>query len=125
MTYVNAPIHDLLIRIKNAYKARKLMVADVPYSVFKVEVLKLLQDYGFVQKVAIREEGKKKYIDVSLKPVTNSVDDVPVIKFYSKPSRPWYVGYKELKAVAGGRGIGILSTSAGLLPAHVAKKRKL
>ena len=125
MTYVNAPIHDLLIRIKNAYKARKTIVADVPYSVFKMEVLKLLEQYGFVKKVDVREEGSKKYIDVSLKPVTNSVDDVPVVKFYSKPSRPWYVWYKELKAVAGWRGIGILSTSAGLLPAHIAKQRKL
>jgi ribosomal protein S8 len=56
MTYVNAPIHDLLIRIKNAYKARKTVVADVPYSVFKMEVLKLLEQYGFVKKVDVREE---------------------------------------------------------------------
>jgi small subunit ribosomal protein S8 len=93
--------------------------------VFKMEVLKLLEQYGFVKKVDVREEWSKKYIDVSLKPVTNSVDDIPVVKFYSKPSRPWYVWYKELKAVAGWRGIGILSTSAGLLPAHIAKQRKL
>ncbi len=125
MTYVNAPIHDLLIRIKNAYKARKTIVADVQYSVFKMEVLKLLQQYGFVEKADVREDGNKKYIDVTLKAVTNSVDDIPVVKFYSKPSRPWYVWYKDLKAVAGGKGIGILSTSAGLLPAHIAKKRKI
>lgn len=125
MSYVNAPIHDLLIRIKNAYKARKTDVSDVQYSVFKMEVLNLLKQYGFVEDMSIREEGTKKFIDISLKPVTNAVDDVPVVKFYSKPSRPWYVGYKELKAVAGGRGIGILSTSAWLLPAHVAKKRKI
>jgi small subunit ribosomal protein S8 len=125
MSYVNAPIHDLLIRIKNAYKARKTDVSDVQYSVFKMEVLNLLKQYGFVEDMSIREEGTKKFIDISLKPVVNAVDDVPVVKFYSKPSRPWYVGYKELKAVAWGRGIGILSTSAWLLPAHVAKKRKI
>jgi small subunit ribosomal protein S8 len=112
MSYVNAPIHDLLIRIKNAYKARKTDVSDVQYSVFKMEVLNLLKQYGFVEEMSVREEGKKKFIDITLKPVTNAVDDVPVVKFFSKPSRPWYVGYKELKAVAGGRGIGILSTSA-------------
>jgi ribosomal protein S8 len=100
MTYVNAPIHDLLIRIKNAYKARKVVVSDVQYSIFKMEVLKLLQQYGFVQKVDVHEDGSKKYITISLKPVTNSVDDIPVVKFYSKPSRPRYVGYKEIKAVA-------------------------
>lgn len=125
MTYVNAPIHDLLIRIKNAYKARKSDVSDVQYSHFKMEVLKLLKEYGFIQSMEIREEGKKKFIDITLNPITSVVDDIPVIKFFSKPSRPWYVSYKELKAVAGGRGIGILSTSAWLLAAHVAKKKKI
>ena len=125
MTYVNAPIHDLLIRIKKAYKARKTIVSAVQYSSFKREVLKLLKEYGFVQSMEMHEDGPKKFIDITLKPITNTVDDVPVIKFFSKPSRPWYVSYKELTSVAGGKGIGILSTSAGLLPAHVAKKRKL
>jgi len=60
-----------------------------------------------------------------LKVVENPVNDIPKIKFYSKPSRPWYVGYKEIKPVASGKGIGILSTSQGLLPAHVAKQKKI
>jgi hypothetical protein len=29
----------------------------------------------------------------------------------SKPSRRWYVSYKDLKPVAWGQGIGIISTS--------------
>ncbi len=37
MTYVTAPIHDLLIRIKNAYMARKTLVDDVGFSNFKVK----------------------------------------------------------------------------------------
>lgn len=125
MTYVNAPIHDLLIRIKNAYKARKTTIPAIQYSSFKREILKLLKEYGFVQNMEMNEDGRKKFITVILKPITNMVDDIPVIKFFSKPSRPWYVSYKELTSVAGGKGIGILSTSAWLLPSHVAKKRKL
>ncbi len=125
MTYVNAPIHDLLIRIKNAYKARKILVENVPYSWFKMEVLTLLEKYGFVNGTTVSEDGNKKFITIDLKPVTNPTDDIPVVKFFSKPSRPWYVWYKDLKAVAWWRGIGILSTSEWLLPAHVAKKKKL
>ena len=49
MTYINAPIHDLLIRIKNAYMARKTSVEDVPFSNFKINILELLKQYGFVQ----------------------------------------------------------------------------
>ena len=91
MTYINAPIHDLLIRIKNAYKARKVLVSDIPHSSFKMEVLGLLEQYGFIKGVKVREDGIKKFIDVDLKVITNPVDDIPVVKFFSKPSRPWYV----------------------------------
>lgn len=125
MTYINAPIHDLLIRIKNSYMARKTSVDAVPFSNFKVKVLELLRQYGFVQNFEVKEEGKKKFINVLLKKVVNPVDDVPNIKFFSKPSRPWYVSYKEIKLVAGGKGIGIISTNEGLMPTHVAKQKKL
>ena len=111
MTYVNAPIHDLLIRIKNAYMARKTSVESVPFSNFKVKILDLLKQYGFIQNFEIKEEGKKKLMNVTLKKVINPVNDVPNIKFFSKPSRPWYVSYKDITLVAGGKGIGIISTN--------------
>ncbi len=125
MTYINAPIHDLLIRIKNAYMARKTSVEDVPFSNFKISILELLKQYGFVQNFAITEEGIKKYINITLKRVINPVDDVPNIKFFSKPSRPWYISYKDITSVAWGKGIGIMSTNQWLMPAHVAKQKKL
>ena len=111
MTYINAPIHDLLIRIKNAYMARRTSVESIPFSNFKINILELLKQYGFIQNFKIKEEGKKKYIDIILKKVVNPVDDVPNIKFFSKPSRPWYVSYKNITLVAGGKGIGIISTN--------------
>ena len=111
MTYVNAPIHDLLIRIKNAYMARKTSVESVPFSNFKVKILDLLKQYGFIKNFEITEEGKKKSMKITLKKVVNPVDDVPNIKFFSKPSRPRYVSYKDISLVAGGKGIGIISTN--------------
>lgn len=125
MTYINAPIHDLLIRIKNAYMARKTSVEDVPFSNFKIHILELLKQYGFVQKFDIKEDGIKKHIVVTLKRVIDPVNDVPNIKFFSKPSRPWYVSYKNITSVAGGKGIGIISTNQWLMPTHVAKQKKL
>ena len=111
MTYINAPIHDLLIRVKNAYMARKTSVEAVPFSNFKVNILELLKQYGFIQKFDIVTDGVKKHINITLKKVVNPVDDVPNIKFFSKPSRPWYVSYKNITSVAGGKGIGIISTN--------------
>ena len=125
MSYVNAPIHDLLIRIKNAYMARKTTVEWVVFSNFKVEVLSLLKEYHFIKDFEVLENWKKKTINVQLKVVRDPVNDIPEVKFYSKPSRPWYVWYKNLRSVAGWKWIGLLSTSQGLMPAHVAKQKKL
>ena len=125
MTYVNAPVHDLLIRIKNAYMARRTTVDGVVYSKFKASILELLKQYGFVKDFSIQGTDAKKVISIELKKVVNPVNDIPSVKFFSKPSRPWYVGYKDLKTVAGGKGLGIISTNQGLLPVHVAKQKKL
>jgi ribosomal protein S8 len=125
MTYVNAPVHDLLIRIKNAYMARRTTVDGVVYSKFKANILELLKQYGFVKDFSIQGTDAKKVISIELKKVVNPVNDIPSVKFFSKPSRPWYVGYKDLKIVAGGKGLGIISTNQGLLPVHVAKQKKL
>lgn len=110
MSAVNAPIHDLLIRIKNAYMARRTLVEGVVYSRFKESVLELLKAYGFIASYEVTTGTKKSFI-IHLKEVKDGVNDIPVIKFFSRPSRRWYVSYKELKSVAAGRGIGILSTS--------------
>ena len=125
MSYVNAPVHDLLIRIKNAYMARRTTVDGVVYSKFKANILDLLKQYGFVKDFSIQGTDSKKEISIELKKVVNPVNDIPSVKFYSRPSRPWYVGYKDLKSVAGGKGLGIISTNQGLLPAHVANQKKL
>lgn len=125
MSLVNAPIHDLLIRIKNAYMARRHQVNGVVYSKFKTQVLDLLKRYRFVKEYTIIEDGSKKFITIDLYVTGNLNEDIPVVTFYSKPSRRRYVGWKEIQSVAGGRGIGILSTSQGLMASHEAKKKQI
>lgn len=57
--------------------------------------------------------------------VENPVNDIPEIKFYSKPSRPWYISHKDIHAVAGGKGIWIMSTNQWLMASHEAKLQKI
>jgi small subunit ribosomal protein S8 len=45
---ITSPIHDLLIRIKNAYLARRKTITAIPSSAFKLSVLELLKKYGFI-----------------------------------------------------------------------------
>lgn len=82
MSYVNAPIHDLLIRIKNAYMARKTTVDGVVFSKFKVNVLELLKQYGFVKDFEVQEVNGKKFLTLQLKKVVNPVNDIPSVKFF-------------------------------------------
>jgi ribosomal protein S8 len=53
MSFVNAPVHDLLIRIKNAYMARRYVVENVVHSKFKMNVLDLLKRYTFIESYEI------------------------------------------------------------------------
>jgi small subunit ribosomal protein S8 len=125
MSYVNAPIHDLLIRIKNAYMARKVVVDWVSFSNFKEQVLELLKQYGFIKDMEVVEQDGIKMLTIHLNPVKDATNDIPNVKFYSKPSRAWYVRSKDIHTVAGGKGIGIISTSQGLMASHVAKQKNL
>lgn len=122
---VVAPTQDLLIRIKNAYMARKNTIEGIVHSNFLESMVTLLKKYKFIKNFVLTEEGNKKFIAIHLQDVVNPVQDIPVIRLYSKPSRRWYVSYKDLKPVAGGQGIGIISTNKWLLPTHVAKQLKV
>lgn len=126
MSITNAPIHDLLIRIKNAYLARRETVKDVIYSSFKKEVLDLLKRYNYIlDYTIISQENNKKFLSIKLKEVVDPVNDIPVIKFVSKPSRRMYVWYELIKSVAWWRWIWIISTNKWLMATHEAKAKKL
>lgn len=115
----------MLIRIKNAYLARRKEVNNIVYSRLRENVLKLLKQYKFIAWYTTRKNGKHDVLEVSLFDVKDKTTDVPVVKFYSKPSRKWYVGYKDIKPVANGLWIGIISTSKWVIASHVAKKQKI
>lgn len=108
---VVAPAQDLLIRVKNAYMARKNTVTDIVHSNFLESMVVLLKKYKFIKNYTIDVDGNKKFLNLQLHDVVDPVQDVPVIRLFSKPSRRWYVSYKDIRPVAGGAGIGIISTN--------------
>ena len=124
-SFVNAPLHDMLIRIKNAYMARKTNIDNIQYSKLKENILKILKENNFIKEYKVEENNNKKFIGITLKEVTNPIQDIPVIKFYSKPSRRVYVSYKDLHKVAGGLGIWVISTNKGVMTTKNAKINKV
>lgn len=115
--------YDLLVKIKNAEKARKETVT-VPFSKFDFEVAKLLQGSGFVGAVEKKAVGRKNTIEIELK-YSGTEPALSDFKVISKPSRRMYIGYRDLKPVKQSYGVAVLSTPAGVMTNKEARKNKV
>ena len=115
------PVSDMLTRIRNGQKARKVSVS-MPASTVKVAVASVLKDEGYITDFASSGEGAMKTLSVELKyfegaPVIEKVERV------SKPGLRIYRGKDDLPKVLGGLGIAIVSTSAGVMSDRQARKQ--
>jgi small subunit ribosomal protein S8 len=107
------PIADMLTRIRNAQKARKVSVT-LPGSKQKLAIAQVLEQEGYVQGVEALSEGAKSSITMTLK----YHKDSPVIERIERVSRPGlrvYTSATELPQVQGGLGVAIISTSGGVM----------
>lgn len=110
---INDPIGDFLTRIRNGQAARKKFITS-PSSTQREAVAAVLKDEGYIADYAVKAEGNKKTITVTLKyfdgkPVIERLDRV------SKPSLRVYKATDELPKVLGGLGVAIISTSQGVV----------
>ena len=115
------PIADMLTRIRNGQKARKVSVS-MPSSTAKVAVARVLQDEGYITGYSTETEGVKTELTVELK----YFEGTPVIETVQRVSRPGlrvYRGNEELPKVLGGLGVAIISTSAGVMSDRQARKQ--
>jgi len=115
------PISDMLTRIRNGQKARKVSVS-MPTSAVKVTVANVLKDEGYITDFEVSGEGAKKTLSVELK----YFEGTPVIENVRRVSKPGlriYRGKDELPKVLGGLGIAIVSTSAGVMSDRQAREQ--
>ena len=115
------PISDMLTRIRNGQKARKVSVT-MPASQAKEAVAKVLKDEGYITGFATEGDGAATTLTVELK----YFEGVPVIERLERTSRPGlriYRGKEELPKVLGGLGIAIVSTSAGVMSDRQAREK--
>jgi small subunit ribosomal protein S8 len=115
------PISDMLTRIRNGQKARKVNVT-MPASKAKLAVANVLKDEGYVADFAVDGEGASQTLTVELKyykgaPVIDNIARV------SKPGLRIYRGTDDLPKVLGGLGIAIVSTSAGVMSDREAREK--
>ena len=115
------PIADMLTRIRNGQKARKVTVS-MPSSTAKIAVAKVLKDEGYITGYDTATEGVKTELNVELK----YFEGTPVIENVQRVSKPGlrvYRGNDEIPKVLGGLGIAIVSTSAGVMSDRQAREQ--
>lgn len=128
------PVADMLTQIRNAQAVLHPTV-DLPFSNLKYEIAKILEKEGFVEKVERRGRKAKKKIEITLKYESfreeisagdkNKIPVISGLKIISKPGQRIYKGYHEIRRVKGGYGMGIISTSKGLMTDKEARRQKL
>ena len=114
---------DLLIKIKNAQQAKKESL-KTSYSKMDLAIAEILAANKYVEAVEKKGRLPKRAIEIKLK-YENGEGAISGIKFISRPSRKIYIGYKDLRSVRQGYGLGVISTSRGLMTVKEAKKSRV
>lgn len=121
---MNDPISDFLTRIRNASLAGKAE-CSAQHSKLKEGIAKILLEDGFIRGFEDRQDERgHKQIVVRLK----YVDGTPAItgiKNVSKPGCRLYYKSPEIPRVLGGLGIGVLTTSQGVMNDRSARRNKV
>lgn len=106
------PIADFLTRIRNAIKARKVVV-DVPASKMKIEIARILLQQKYIDSYEVIEDNKQGILRIRLKYIEGK-SAITGLKRISKPGLRIYKGAQSIERVLNGLGIAIVSTSKGL-----------
>lgn len=119
----NDPIADLLTRIRNANQKKHKSVS-IPFSIVKKQIIEILKTEGYITDFILKGEGVEKQILVSLKYKGNQ-KVITGLKRISKPGLRVYSNVDKLPRVLNGYGIGIISTSKGIMTDSKAREAKL
>lgn len=110
---VTDPISDFLTRIRNAVKARRVVV-EIPSSKMKLGLADILKKNNFIDEYSITEDNKQNVLKIHLR-YHNGVPAISGLKRISTPGLKIYKQKNELPRVLNGLGIAIISTPKGLL----------
>lgn len=121
MAYTTDPIADLLTRIRNANRANHESV-EVGSSRIKLEIVKILQQEGFIQGFEIIKDPKQDRIKIFLRYGPRREKVITNLKRVSKPGLRVYVRRDKIPRVLRGLGIAILSTSRGVMTDKQARR---
>ena len=118
------PLADMLTRVRNAYMV-KFDSVNMPLSKLKVSVAKILKEEGYISDYHIQKDDVQGVLSLDLK-YDQSNDKVIIgLRRVSKPGCRRYVNADNIPKVMSGLGIGIVSTSKGVMTDRQARKMRL
>ncbi len=115
------PIADLLTRVRNAAKAGHKS-AEIPSTKVKQEILRIMQDDGYIGGFEVIKSENREVIKVRLRYMTGKRGAISNLTRVSKPSLRKYVGKEDIPNVLNGLGLAILSTSQGVMSGRKASE---
>jgi small subunit ribosomal protein S8 len=119
---VSDPIADLLTRIRNANRAAHESL-EVDSSKLKLELVRILQEEGYIKSYEVVKQPVQDKIKVNLKyGARNREKVITDLKRISKPGLRVYRSHDKLPTVLRGLGTAIVSTSQGVMTAKQAKR---
>ena len=108
------PISDFLTRLRNASKA-KLDECVMPHSTLKESIAAILKTEGYITDHSNGADAQgHKTLVVKMKYVDGAAAITGITRV-STPGRRLYFRYTEIPRVLNGLGIGIISTSKGVM----------
>jgi small subunit ribosomal protein S8 len=112
---VNDTISDTLTRIRNANMV-KHQIVQIPDTKMSLAIAEILKEEGYIEDFESYQEGKKKYLLISLKYIGKGREPVICkIERVSKPGLRVYCNSKKLPKILNNLGIAIISTSKGVM----------
>ena len=122
---MTVPVADMLTRIRNASKARRVAV-DIPASKIKREIARILVEEKFARDLIELPDGKQGIIRLYLKYSKNDEPIIRGLKRLSKASLRKYVDMDELRRISNSQiGITIISTSKGIMTETAALENRV
>ena len=118
------PIGDMFTRIRNG-QLRLLTKVEMPSSTFRLKVLEVLKNEGFISSFHIKKKENNK---VSLIVDLKYYEGTPVIreiKRVSKPGRRVYSRAISIAKIQNGLGLAIISTNKGIMSDIEARKNNI
>ena len=116
------PLADFLTRIRNAVRAH-FDTVEIPLSKLKVRVAEVLKKEGYITDYQIAEQGVQGTIIIELKYGPNNEQVITGLRRTSKPGLRQYAKNDAIPTVMSGLGVGILTTSKGVMSDREARKQ--